>query len=75
MTLIFFTLLRCEVRAGASQEIKDCQLGLAQAFADNSLLVGVELLRQADQTAEILIDVEAASVVLGDPLFDLLNEL
>lgn len=68
-------LLVCKVGAGPGEQVEDRQLGLAQALGNNPLLVLVELLGETDETAQVLVDVEAASVVLGDELLDAPNEL
>ena len=52
-------LLGVELRAGPGEDVEDRQLFLADMLAQVALLLLVEVLRQRDQLAEELLDVQA----------------
>src|SRR5207244_2411433 len=62
-------------RLGLRQEIEDGELLLAQLLGRGPHLLLREILRERDQPAQVLVDVEAARVVLSDELLDALYEL
>lgn len=71
----FVPLVVVEIGARACQQVEDDELGISHAFGDDALLFFVQVLAQADQATEVLIDVELARVVLSDELLDPTDEL
>jgi hypothetical protein len=64
-----------EDRLGLGEQVEDRQLLLGEPFDDGPLLLLGERLRELDEAAEVLVDVEAAGVVLGDELLDPLDQV
>ena len=73
--LHLLALLVGQHRVGLGQQIEDGELLLGQVLGRGPLLLLREVLRERDQPAQVLVDVEAARVVLGDQLLDPLDEL
>ena len=68
-------LLVGQHRVGLGEQVEDRELLLGQVLADGPLLLLGELLRQRDEAAQDLVDVEAAGVVLGDQLLEPLDQV
>lgn len=62
-------------RFGLGEKIEDRQFLLSQPLGDAALLLSSERLRQLDKPTEVLVDVEAAGVVVGDQLLNTLDEV
>ena len=64
-----------EHRLGLGEQVEDRQLFLGHALADRALLLVGQRLGQLDEAAEVLVDVDAAGVVVGDQLLDPLDQV
>ena len=62
-------------RIGLGEQVEDRQLLLGQALVAGALLLLGQGLRQLDEPPQVLVDVDAAGVVLGDELLDALDEV
>ena len=57
------------------KQIEDREFLLGHSFANSPLFLGGQRLRQLDESAEVLVAVDAALVVVRDQLLDPLNQL
>ena len=68
-------LLVGQVGIGLGEQVEDGELGLGESLANRALLLLREVPRERLQTAQHLVDVQAARVVLVDQLAELLDEV
>ena len=57
------------------EQVEDRQLFLGEPLGDGALFFFGQRLRRLDEPAQVLVDVDAAGVVVGDELLDALNEV
>ena len=60
---------------GLGEQVEDRQLLFGDALDDGALFLGGEVAGELDEAAEVLVDVEAAGVVVGDQCLDAFDEV